>query len=658
MKIVLTEKQIKTLIRENLDELNYQSLQDDENLQDLRDAIDKNKLVSVAFVKKDGTVKHMLIRRNLSSYVGSDREKTDAQMNVEMNHDLKKVVDVNAYKREMKYLRGENPEMDMDTIKQMASKKAWRSVNLRNVLGFMVGGRFIDLRDENEIMDRFGEQVHSQLTKSMINAMAPVENNPDAVEGDVNEQQPISSQSVDLKKITQILTSLGFKNTPHSGYRLHMDKPNNGPVKDKSGKYVASYEAYIPLKQDGGFGFTDGKTPQLWIDQRSGLKPGVDEPNTYNSIFDLNPNGVILQNVKNGKIIAKTKLSLENFYNTLQSYLNTNSLKGDINEDIYDNVKLRKLTFRSKWDFSPKHQGWSIEDVMKFNPKSLLWAYLNLEKISFVDEVLDVLQEKYPTLKRIEKPGVDKGQFDSVADYKNPWLKFTYNELKKIVAAKKINGEFIPKPLLNQLQKKKIEFQKEKHDANFDFTNVDSKIALQRKNHGHDVNEQGILGTLRNMVSPSIKVIKSVRNVANDLKHIRPEAKLLMNRYGVLQNTKVVRQIMDPVIDTLPIIGHEFSKLKGQFVQGASPATIGKFKNGINDTYKNLQTQLKVAEGGTLNLPYAYQEAEELLYYIKRIKDEKVLLPSGVKIVNSVELQIKNTMSQIELALSKIATTK
>lgn len=513
MRIVLTEKQIKTLIRENLDELNYQSLQDDENLQDLRDAIDKNKLVSVAFVKKDGTVKHMLIRRNLSSYVGSDREKTDAQMNVEMNHDLKKVVDVNAYKREMKYLRGENPEMDMDTIKQMASKKAWRSVNLRNVLGFMVGGRFIDLRDENEIMDRFGEQVHSQLTKSMINAMAPVENNPDAVEGDVNE-------------------------------------------------------------------------------------------------------------------------------------------------DIYDNVKLRKLTFRSKWDFSPKHQGWSIEDVMKFNPKSLLWAYLNLEKISFVDEVLDVLQEKYPTLKRIEKPGVDKGQFDSVADYKNPWLKFTYNELKKIVAAKKINGEFIPKPLLNQLQKKKIEFQKEKHDANFDFTNVDSKIALQRKNHGHDVNEQGILGTLRNMVSPSIKVIKSVRNVANDLKHIRPEAKLLMNRYGVLQNTKVVRQIMDPVIDTLPIIGHEFSKLKGQFVQGASPATIGNFKNGINDSYKNLQTQLKVAEGGTLNLPYAYQEAEELLYYIKRIKDQKVLSPSGVKVVNSVELQIKNTMSQIELALSKIATTK
>ena len=191
MKIVLSEKQLKRIIQENLDELNYQSLQDDENLQDLRDAIDKNKLVSVAFVKKDGSVKHMLIRKSLSSYVGSEREKTDAQRNVEMNHDLKKVVDVNAYKREIKRLRGENPEMDDNEVKQMAAKGAWRSVNLRNVLGFMVSGRFIDLRDENEIMDRFGEGVHGQLTKSMIGAMqaqAPVNDNP---EGDVNEANPI-----------------------------------------------------------------------------------------------------------------------------------------------------------------------------------------------------------------------------------------------------------------------------------------------------------------------------------------------------------------------------------------------------------------------------------------------------------------------------------
>jgi hypothetical protein len=176
MKIRITEKQLmgiikKKQINENLDELDYGSFQNDENLQDLRDAIDKNKMVSVAFVKKDGTVKHMLVRRTLSSYVGSEREKSDAQMNVEMNHNLKKVVDINAYKRELKSLREQNPEMEDSELKSMASKKAWRSINLTTVLGFMVGGRFIDLRDENQIMDRFGEEVHNSLTRSMVSAM-------------------------------------------------------------------------------------------------------------------------------------------------------------------------------------------------------------------------------------------------------------------------------------------------------------------------------------------------------------------------------------------------------------------------------------------------------------------------------------------------------
>jgi hypothetical protein len=145
-------------------------------------------MVSVSFVKKDGEVKHMLVRKNLSSDVGSEREKTDAQMNVEMNHDLKKVVDINAYKRELKYLRNQNPEMDSATIKQMASKKAWRSINLKNVLGFMVGGRFIDLRDENEIMDRFGETIYNSLSKSMINSLRPVADNPDNNEGEIDER--------------------------------------------------------------------------------------------------------------------------------------------------------------------------------------------------------------------------------------------------------------------------------------------------------------------------------------------------------------------------------------------------------------------------------------------------------------------------------------
>lgn len=212
MKIRITEKQLmgiikKNQISENLDELDYGSFQNDENLQDLRDAIDKNKMVSVAFVKKDGTVKHMLVRRTLSSYVGSEREKSDAQMNVEMNHNLKKVVDINAYKRELKSLREQNPEMEDSELKSMASKKAWRSINLTTVLGFMVGGRFIDLRDENQIMDRFGEEVHNSLTRSMVSAMQaqaqPVEEpeveNPEP-QMDVEQPDQLNEQKTKILK--------------------------------------------------------------------------------------------------------------------------------------------------------------------------------------------------------------------------------------------------------------------------------------------------------------------------------------------------------------------------------------------------------------------------------------------------------------------------
>jgi hypothetical protein len=164
-------KPLNESMEQPVDELDHAGFHDRDDLQVLRDAIDRNKMVSVAFVKKDGTVRHMLVRKSLKSYVGSDAEKTDAQMNVEMNHDLKKVVDINAYKRELKKLRNDNPEMNPDEMKTMAAKTCWRSVNLKNVLGFMVSGQFIDLRDENDIMGRFGEEVNNALTRSMVNAM-------------------------------------------------------------------------------------------------------------------------------------------------------------------------------------------------------------------------------------------------------------------------------------------------------------------------------------------------------------------------------------------------------------------------------------------------------------------------------------------------------
>ena len=158
-----------------------------------------------------------------------------------------------------------------------------------------------------------------------------------------------------------------------------------------------------------------------------------------------------------------------------------------LTENITDSVRLRKLTFRSKWDFSNKHQGWTIEEVFKHNPKSILWAYLNLQAISFTDDVLSELQKKFPRLQLIEKPGIDKEQFEYITDFQNPWKKYSYPELKNIITAMKINKERIPKLLYDVYWMKKDQYIKDKKDSKDPFQNVDTKAKMQGKNQGHQI---------------------------------------------------------------------------------------------------------------------------------------------------------------------------
>jgi hypothetical protein len=143
----------------------YKQLMTRDDLKILRDAVDDNIIVSVAFVKKDGTVRHMAIKKTLGAYVPSSKEKTDRQANVEQNNDIKKVIDVNAYIKNLKEFKDQG--MEENEAKAEAAKASWRSINLKNVLGFMVKNQFIDLRDENEIKSRFGDEVYNSLTSTM-----------------------------------------------------------------------------------------------------------------------------------------------------------------------------------------------------------------------------------------------------------------------------------------------------------------------------------------------------------------------------------------------------------------------------------------------------------------------------------------------------------
>ena len=183
-------KFIKRLVNESkneIDEISYDDYMSGETLQPLRNAFDKNQMVGVAYVKKDGSVRHMSAKRNIKSYVRSNAEKTEKQANVESNNDIKRVVDFSLYRKNLEANGGD---------KEMAAKSCWRTINLKDVLGFSVGGRFIDLRQENDILNRFGETINNSLTKSMQRAIEAelaadqeAEQNDEqmGIEGDVNE---------------------------------------------------------------------------------------------------------------------------------------------------------------------------------------------------------------------------------------------------------------------------------------------------------------------------------------------------------------------------------------------------------------------------------------------------------------------------------------
>jgi hypothetical protein len=183
-KIVrITESQLDRIIKERVEvnELEREEFRHGENFQALRDALKKNIIIGVAFVKKDGTVSHKSIKRTLGSYIPSTAEKTDRQQNVNENNNTKRVIDVNAY---IKALRANGGN------KEQAASAAWRTFYFQNVLGFIAGSNFIDLREENEIMARFGEQVYNSLTRSMVAAMAQQHNQDNAELEHINQENP------------------------------------------------------------------------------------------------------------------------------------------------------------------------------------------------------------------------------------------------------------------------------------------------------------------------------------------------------------------------------------------------------------------------------------------------------------------------------------
>ena len=145
-----------------------------------------------------------------------------------------------------------------------------------------------------------------------------------------------------------------------------------------------------------------------------------------------------------------------------------------------DLITLRKLTLKSKWEFTEKYKGWTIEQVMKYHPSSVWWSYCKLEKITYTDDILDVLNQKFiGGFERIQKPGVNKSQID---DYYSgvTYQSKSYSELLKIIRFKKMKGEGISISLMEEFRNKRTE----KYNTPKD-NRVYSKLTLQGINQGH-----------------------------------------------------------------------------------------------------------------------------------------------------------------------------
>lgn len=132
----------------------------------VKDNFQKNVTMSVAFVKTDGSVRHMAFRRNLLSYIKSDKEKTEKQLNKLKNNNLMSVYDTNIFIKTKKenIING----MSEEKAAEDAANKSFRLFKLENVMAFLCNGEVHDMREKNNIVKRFSEEVATQLTKQMI----------------------------------------------------------------------------------------------------------------------------------------------------------------------------------------------------------------------------------------------------------------------------------------------------------------------------------------------------------------------------------------------------------------------------------------------------------------------------------------------------------
>lgn len=162
--------------------LTYQTLP-----EEIKNAYQRNITTSVVFVSKKG-LRPMAYRRNLNAYVHSFAVKTAAQANIAANNNLITVYDTNLFIKNKREL-GDDAK---------AASGSYRRIVLDTVVAFMVGGQVFDMRAENNIRERFGDEAYMGLTKNMVKQMKD-----DVINTDDNLEEIDNANIVNEIKILQ-----------------------------------------------------------------------------------------------------------------------------------------------------------------------------------------------------------------------------------------------------------------------------------------------------------------------------------------------------------------------------------------------------------------------------------------------------------------------
>lgn len=142
-----------------------------------------------------------------------------------------------------------------------------------------------------------------------------------------------------------------------------------------------------------------------------------------------------------------------------------------------DITRLRTLTLKSK-AFFYSDPNWTVEKLIKEKSYVVMKAYYEQEKLSFNQEVLDILKEKYPRFIEIDKPSrlVGWNNIVFVETYEN----MPYDKLVKIHRYKMAKYGKSSHILINEMRRKKSDDNRKKFVSKLEI----SKRDLQGKNHG------------------------------------------------------------------------------------------------------------------------------------------------------------------------------